>query len=252
MGWGLKNLGTSRSETVEPPLRSSENRAMNWAKVAALFGACSACTRVGVLSAEASVEPDAGNTETDSDTASNPPAPGGDPKPVTTHDCGQFIIGYEALPWVDVMAEVDPSHPVPEYDFAYVDVALFRNDGALMNRYGSRPPGQEGMYRNTYMERFYFTLVEAGVLIPPRNREDDGVQFESVDGAAGLFRFEVTIPGKCHLIQEIPVIITTNFFRNGERKIPIFFYDRPIPGAEPPADTDPPPTEYGGYETGQP
>jgi hypothetical protein len=254
----------------------SKGHAKNWATVALLFGACSACTKVGAPSAEASVEPDAGNTETDSDTASNPPAPGGDPEPVTTDDCGQFIglrwsaslgggrgyqdfsdgtalpIGIDLLPYVDVVAEVDPSHPVPEYEFANVDVALFRSDGALMNRYGFRPPGQERMYRNTDMERFYVTLGEAGVLIPPRGREEDGVQYESVDGAAGQFRFEVTIPGKCHLIQEIPVIVTTNFFTMSDRKIPIFFYDRPLPGAEPPADTDPPPTEYGGYETGQP
>jgi hypothetical protein len=73
-----------------------------------------------------------------------------------------------------------------------------------------------------------------------------------VRSGRSLFRFEVTIPGKCHLIQEIPVIVTTNFFTMSDRKIAIFFYDRPVPGAEPPADTDPPPTEYGGYETGQP
>jgi hypothetical protein len=256
--------------------RNSKDHAMNWMKVVVLLGACSACTRVGVLSAEASVEPDAVNTETDSDTASNPPAPGGDPKPVTTDDCGQFIglrwsaslgggrgyqdfsdgmalpIGIGALPHVNLIAYIDPSHPVPEYEFANVDVALFRSDGALMNRYGFLPPGQERMYRNTEMERFYFRLTEAGVLIPPRNQGDDSFQFESVDGAAALFRFEVTIPGKCHLVQEIPVIVSTNLLTQSDTKIPIFFYDRPLPGAEPPADTDPPPTEYGGYETGQP
>ena len=158
---------------------------------------------------------------------------------------GPFWIGVDNIITV-ALRGYDLAEPLPEaLHVGRGSFTVWRDDGVLLMISPVDVPGGDriavvasDLQHGGYADAWDKGPIELGEPDPPMTL---------MDGTAGVVRLDLDFDGRCHLLQEIPVVLTVNW--TSTRPYPFYYTDLPAPPTDP---TDPPepPVEHHGGDTG--
>ena len=157
---------------------------------------------------------------------------------------GPFWIGVDNIITV-ALRGYDLAEPLPEaLHVGRGSFTVWRDDGVLLMISPVDVPGGDriavvasDLQHGGYADAWDKGPIELGEPDPPMTL---------MDGTAGVVRLDLDFDGRCHLLQEIPVVVQVNHYRVDSGPYPFYYTDLPAPPTDPPE----PPVEHHGGDTG--